>query len=145
MTQVIFYLRFCLDLGIPAPARGYGGRMALATTRFLPVLDCPDPRALAGFYGELLGWRISDDRDEWVELARDDSTAMAFQRAPDFVPRMWPGEGVLAHLDFHVPDLDDAERIALDLGATRIDGLSPATGFRVFRDPAGHHFCLCND
>ena len=25
------------------------------------VIDCPDPRALAGFYAELLGMRINED------------------------------------------------------------------------------------
>ncbi|MEE2057588.1 VOC family protein [Rhodococcus artemisiae] len=118
--------------------------MTLATRRFIPVLDCPDPRALAGFYRDLLGWQIETDRDEWFELARDESTAIAFQLAPDFVPQRWPDEGVIAHLDFNVPNLDDAERVALDLGATRVHGPSTATTFRVFRDPAGHHFCLCS-
>ncbi|UYP17782.1 VOC family protein [Rhodococcus sp. Z13] len=119
--------------------------MALPTTRFLPVLDCPDPRALAHFYRDLLGWTITDDQDDWVELARDDSTALAFQRDPDFRGRAWPAEGVHAHLDIHVPDLDAAERIALDLGALREGGRGGSTGFRVFRDPAGHYFCLCKE
>jgi len=30
------------------------------------VLDCPDPRALAAFYGEILGMRVNEDTDgEW--------------------------------------------------------------------------------
>ena len=30
------------------------------------VLDCPDPRALATFYGEILGMRVNEDTDgEW--------------------------------------------------------------------------------
>ncbi|MDJ0401183.1 VOC family protein [Rhodococcus rhodochrous] len=117
--------------------------MSLATTRFLPVLDCPDPRALADFYRRLLGWTITDVREDWVELARDDSTALAFQRDPDFTPRHWPADGVHAHLDFHVPDLDEAERLVLGLDALRADDGSNKSTFRVFRDPAGHYFCLC--
>lgn len=112
-------------------------------TRFLPVLDCPEPRALADFYRRLLGWSVTDDSDEWVELARDDSTALAFQRAPGFVGRHWPADGVYAHLDLHVPDLDAAEQIALELGALRVDDQRSDGTFRVYRDPAGHHFCLC--
>lgn len=114
------------------------------STTFRPVLDCPDPWALAGFYRDLLGWTVRADSDnEWVELERDGTTALAFQRAPDFVPRRWPAEGVHGHLDFSVPDLDVADRTAVELGATRVPGPSPVPTFRVYRDPAGHHFCLC--
>ena len=27
------------------------------------VIDCPDPAALAGFYGTLLGWEVQDQAD----------------------------------------------------------------------------------
>ena len=33
------------------------------------VLDCPDPLALARFYGELLGWEVTYADDDWVNLA----------------------------------------------------------------------------
>ena len=33
------------------------------------VLDCPDPQMLARFYGELLGWEVTDADDDWVNLA----------------------------------------------------------------------------
>ncbi|WP_460626478.1 VOC family protein [Intrasporangium mesophilum] len=37
--------------------------------------------------------------------------------------------------------IDEAEAVALSLGARRAPG-SPETGNRVFLDPAGHPFCL---
>ncbi|MEE2031236.1 VOC family protein [Rhodococcus chondri] len=117
--------------------------MALATSRFLPVLDCPDPRGLAAFYRDLLGWQVTQDSDDWVELSRDGYLALAFQLAPQFVPRAWPAEGVHSHIDVFVDDLDDAEREALRLGALRVDHPPTPQKFRVYRDPAGHHFCLC--
>ncbi|WP_407443632.1 VOC family protein [Rhodococcus sp. (in: high G+C Gram-positive bacteria)] len=117
--------------------------MPLSTTKFVSVLDCPDPRALAGFYRDLLGWTTAQDDDHWVELARDDANSLAFQRAPDFTPARWPSESVHVHLDFYVPEFEDAERLALELGATRVDDPSSTKDFRVYRDPAGHHFCLC--
>ncbi len=117
--------------------------MPIPTSTFVSVLDCPDPRALASFYRDLLGWTLARDDDDWVELARDDDNALAFQRSPDFVPARWPSESVHVHLDFYVPDLDDAERLTLELGATRVDDPSSTRNFRVYRDPAGHHFCLC--
>ena len=30
------------------------------------VIDCPDPRALAEFYCQVLGMRINEDIDGWV-------------------------------------------------------------------------------
>ena len=48
------------------------------------------------------------------------------------------------HLDLILDDLDVGEAAVLDLGATKHDH-QPGTSFRVFRDPAGHPFCLCLD
>jgi len=39
-----------------------------------------------------------------------------------------------------VQDVDAAERAALDIGATRLDGADPNR--RVYADPAGKPFCL---
>jgi hypothetical protein len=47
------------------------------------------------------------------------------------------------HLDFSVDNLDRAEVIALELGATRFNTQPDPEHFRVFADPAGHPFCLC--
>jgi catechol 2,3-dioxygenase-like lactoylglutathione lyase family enzyme len=32
------------------------------------VIDCPDPRALAEFYCQVLGMRINEDIDGWVVI-----------------------------------------------------------------------------
>lgn len=42
-------------------------------------------------------------------------------------------------------DVDEAERQVLGLGATRVDGAAGDGTFRVYRDPAGHPFCLVRD
>lgn len=39
------------------------------------VIDCPDPEALAGFYSELLGLRVTYRSDDFVVVARDDTTS----------------------------------------------------------------------
>ena len=44
------------------------------------------------------------------------------------------------HLDIAVTDIDQAEKEALALGAKRLPG--EGKSFRVYRDPAGHPFCL---
>jgi catechol 2,3-dioxygenase-like lactoylglutathione lyase family enzyme len=46
------------------------------------VIDCPEPRALAAFYAELLGMRVNEDSDDWVVIGRVlGARELAFQRA----------------------------------------------------------------
>jgi catechol 2,3-dioxygenase-like lactoylglutathione lyase family enzyme len=109
------------------------------------VLDCPDPRALAAFYGEILGMRVNEDTDgDWVVIGREPGyRQLAFQRADPYVPPRWPDpqHPQHEHLDIRVFDVDEAEQAVLALGATRL-AAEHEDGFRVFADPAGHPFCL---
>ncbi|EKX67700.1 VOC family protein [Streptomyces ipomoeae] len=109
------------------------------------VLDCPDPAALAGFYAELLGGKVSEEAD-WVDLkVPGGGASLAFQAAPGFVPPEWPSpsHSQQFHLDLTVEDLDAAEREVLALGARPLDTEDRKRSFRVYADPAGHPFCLC--
>ena len=107
------------------------------------VLDCPDPRSLAAFYAGVLEMHVLEDGDDWVVIGRETGMReLAFQRAEPWVSPRWPDPNhPLVHLDIRVDDVDVAERTVLAAGALRAPG-SPETGFRVFRDPAGHPFCL---
>ncbi|RJK97056.1 VOC family protein [Vallicoccus soli] len=108
------------------------------------VLDCPDPRALAAFYAEVLGMRVTEDSPDWVVLGRRPGDRdLAFQRAEPYDPPDWPhpGHPQQEHLDVRVDDVDAAERSVLALGARRLPA-EREEGFRVFADPAGHPFCL---
>ena len=107
------------------------------------VLDCPDPEALAGFYGALLGWEVTASA-EWGEIRGGPDQCICFQPVEDYTPPAWPGQGVpqQVHLDVMVGDLDAGEAAVLEFGATKPDH-QPGTTFRVFLDPAGHPFCLC--
>ena len=108
------------------------------------AFDCPDPRALAVFYLELLGYSLSPDSDdEWVTITGP-GPQMSFQLAPDHVPPQWPSaeHPQQMHLDLDVTDLDAAEEAVLALGARKHEH-QPGKTFRVFLDPAGHPFCLC--
>jgi predicted enzyme related to lactoylglutathione lyase len=109
------------------------------------VLDCPDPVALATFYGALLDWKVEASPD-WAEIRADNGQCICFQPVDDYTPPRWPGQEVpqQMHLDVMVDDLDTGEKAVLDLGATKHDH-QPGTTFRVFLDPAGHPFCLCVD
>ena len=90
------------------------------------VLGTPDPRGLARFYQRLLGWPLRDDTAEWATLRpAHGSTGLSFQLETEHVPPVWPPvpgtQQMQQHLDIHE---DDDEIV------------------RVYRDPAGHPFCL---
>ncbi|MEU6366049.1 VOC family protein [Streptomyces sp. NPDC046931] len=115
------------------------------------VLDCPDPRALAEFYAQVLGGTVEGD-DDWVDLHVPGSHKLAFQRAPGHKPPEWPrddADSQQLHLDLDVGDtmeaIEAAEEKVLALGARPLDvnDLNGKRDFRVYADPAGHPFCLC--
>ena len=109
------------------------------------ALDCREPRRVAEFYRAILDRPITRDDPDWVhiELA-DGGPLLAFQLAPDHEPPQWPSaeHPQQMHLDLDVPDLDAAEAAVLAVGARKHEH-QPGTTFRVFLDPAGHPFCLC--
>ena len=108
------------------------------------VLDCPDPRALAAFYAEMLGMQVNEDSDEWVVIGDlRGARQLAFQRVTTWVPPNWPDpqHPQQLHLDIRVDDADAAESAVVALGARRLPA-ERETGFRVFADPVGHPFCL---
>ncbi|MFF8592733.1 VOC family protein [Streptomyces sp. NPDC015220] len=117
--------------------------MALAKLGVV-VLDCPDPRALAGFYAEVVGGTVEGEGD-WVNLKVPGGPSLAFQAAPGFVPPKWPSADASQqfHLDLVVEDMDAAEKGVLALGAKPLDTEDRSRDFRVYADPAGHPFCLC--
>lgn len=108
------------------------------------ILECPDPAKLAEFYAGLTGWNVADSDPEWVTLKAGSGADLAFQRAPGHQPPTWPdpASSMQYHLDFYVDDLDAAEQEALALGATKFDH-QPGRNYRVYADPVGHPFCLC--
>jgi hypothetical protein len=109
------------------------------------VLDCPDPAALATFYGAMLDWKV-ELSPGWADIRPDESQCISFQQVEGYTPPAWPTQEVpqQMHIDVIVDDLDAAEAAVLDLGATKHEH-QPGTSFRVFLDPAGHPFCLCVD
>ena len=107
------------------------------------VIDCPDAAALATFYGTMLDWKINTSPD-WADIRAENGNCISFQQVDDYRPPVWPGQDVpqQMHLDVIVDDLDAAEPLVLELGATKAEH-QPGKTFRVFLDPAGHPFCLC--
>ena len=112
------------------------------------VLGTPDPRGLARFYQQLLGWPIRDDEPEWATLRpADGGTGLSFQLEADHVPSVWPPEPgtqqMQTHLDLEVDDLDAASALAESAGARLLNAYTePHEAVRTYADPAGHPFCL---
>jgi hypothetical protein len=131
------------------PAHTTGDHGAVSTDAGLGwireiVLNAPDPWALAGFWAGLLGGAPEQWYPGWVTLEPPpNGQRLSFQRSDQ--P---PADGV--HFDILVPDLDAAHARVIAAGATHLaDHVSAKPGpsgepvpWRVYRDPAGHPFCL---
>lgn len=124
------------------------------------VIDTTEPRALAEFYRQLLGYvyrpgdepsgTAEDDDADWLVLTDGHGARkLAFQLVAELTPTTWPDNAVpmQLHLDFTVPDAEELERQrarALHLGArVRFDRTDdPDEPLYVFTDPSGHPFCI---
>ena len=105
-------------------------------------IDSPDPRPLADFWSEVLGWDVVEDSDEGVSLAPRGGGVTTLDILP--VPEAKLVKNRL-HLDLRADgnsfdeELDRLE----DLGAARVDvGQSPEVTWVVLADPQGNEFCL---
>ena len=123
------------------------------------VLDTTDPRGLAEFYREFLGYRYRDgdeppadgtaEEPDWL-VVTDGSSQLAFQLVDELPRTNWPeppGVPQQLHLDLTVPDVAELERQrvrALELGASQLLDRSDdeEEPLYVFADPAGHPFCV---
>jgi catechol 2,3-dioxygenase-like lactoylglutathione lyase family enzyme len=110
------------------------------------VLSAPDPRTLAAFYRELLGWTVGADEPSWATLRPPGGgPGLSFHIEDDYVRPTWPTtagqQQMMSHLDFEVDDLDAAGARAVAAGAVLAE-FQPQERVRVYLDPAGHPFCL---
>jgi catechol 2,3-dioxygenase-like lactoylglutathione lyase family enzyme len=106
------------------------------------MLDCPDAQALSHFYAELLGKPLTYEADGAAMIGEVGAQPVMFQQVEQYAAPRWPDPAYpqQVHLDVTVSDADAAERAALGIGATRLDGAGP--DWRVYADPAGKPFCL---
>ena len=122
--------------------------MALDLAGWCVVLDSDNVDELSAFYEKLLGWTRFPG-EEFTVLANVEQkgfpTWITFQQVADYVPPVWPAtpeeQQQMAHLDFHVKDVDVAIKHAISCGAT-IAEIQCDDGWTVMLDPAGHPFCL---
>lgn len=108
-------------------------------------IDCRDPRAVAGFWQEALGWRRTHETDEEIVLeppagSPEDGVAadLVFLRVPDPTP----GKNRL-HLDLRPDDQEQEVKRLITLGARRVDvGQSSEVTWVVLADPEDNEFCV---
>ena len=114
------------------------------------TVDCKVPYELAKFYADLLKWEISFYDEDWACVgapgtAQGAYPGILFQRNPAYEPPVWPekpgAQQQMAHLDFHVQDVEEGVRYALSCGAS-ISEYQYDDRWRVMIDPAGHPFCI---
>jgi catechol-2,3-dioxygenase len=110
------------------------------------VFDCFSPRALAAFYGELLGMPTrKQDSPTCVSIAREDGSTpmLAFQHAPNLKAPRWPDPAFpqQIHLDLYVEDAEAAQELVERLGGIRLPEMGGSCP--VYADPSAHPFCLC--
>ena len=99
---------------------------------------------MADFWAAVLGGAVAEEDDTWVVVTDPNGRRLACQKAPRHEPPQFPDPrgSQQFHLDIAVDDIDEAERKVLTLGATRVPDAQGEDHFRVYRDPAGHPFCL---
>jgi hypothetical protein len=123
-----------------------GGGPAIGWIREV-VLDSPDPWALARFWASLLGGTPVEWYPGWVTLEPPPhGQRLSFQGTATPVVE----DTARVHFDILVGDLAAAHDRVISAGATLAgEHVSPRPGpdgepvpWRIYRDPAGHPFCL---
>ena len=112
------------------------------------TVDAHNPKVLAEFWAEVLGWTVGEDGDDigwWIERELGDPNKTAF---PDILFLKVPDSKVVKnrlHLDLR-PDDQAAEVARLEkLGAKKIDigqSTDPDTTWVVMADIEGNEFCV---
>ena len=103
------------------------------------TIDAHDPRALAGWWADALGYAIDEKESDDDEVAiTGDGPDLLFLRVPD-------DKTVKNRIHFDLrPDDRDAEVARLEaLGATRVDiGQTGEETWVVLADPEGNELCV---
>ncbi|MER5854654.1 VOC family protein [Streptomyces sp900105245] len=107
------------------------------------AVDCENPRAMAGFWGQALDWTVHEVTDDLARLrsAKGNGPYLEFLRTPDV--KTVPDR---VHLDLlPYPGDDKAAEVARlrTLGATDLDIGQGDVPWTCLIDPEGHEFCVC--
>jgi hypothetical protein len=118
------------------------------------VVDCIDPRRLAEFWCQVLGYEIIDETPGGpVEIAGEEQTADAMRRGivpPTIIFVAVPEEKKVKnrlHIDLRPVDRtreQEVERIVA-LGARHVDIGQGEQTWTVLADPEGNEFCVLRE
>src|ERR1051326_8663061 len=108
------------------------------------VIDCQDPRRVASFWAEVLGWPMVEDKDGYFWLS---STGAPDAPPPALVFEPVPEQKTVKnrmHIDVNPSGCDQAEELQrlLALGARQIDIGQRDVPWIVLADVEGNEFCL---
>lgn len=109
------------------------------------AFDCPNADELADFYVQLSGWEKEISGADFAAIRTPQNILLVFQTVDNYVPPVWPWQDgeqqQMAHIDFKIDDLREAEKHAIKCGAKKaaVQYYDTST---VMLDPAGHPFCL---
>ncbi|GIH78001.1 VOC family protein [Planobispora longispora] len=113
------------------------------TAKFLAVnIDCAEPGRLAEFYATVFGYEVQHVEDDYAGIG-DGAVTIYFQKNTERKPAAWPGPDKQFHLDVRVPDVEQAVKDYLELGASKPDFQPGGEHWTVLADPEGHLFCVC--
>ena len=109
-------------------------------------MDCKDIHLMAEFYNKLLGWEKLDmESEEYSALRSPDGWLLSFQKVDEIVKPVWlwtkGKQQQMVYFDFCVDNVEEAARLATELGATKSQKQYYDTTVVMF-DPEGHPFCL---
>ena len=118
-----------------------GQDTGMASTFTELIVDATDPRGLADFWCAVLGWNVTEDDEEGVEIA---AAAGALPKIV-FVPV--PDAKTVknrVHIDVSPSGCDQAEEVerVLALGARPVDVGQGEPTWVVLADPEGNEFCI---
>jgi predicted enzyme related to lactoylglutathione lyase len=106
------------------------------------IVDANDPPTLAKFWSEVLGYRISDTSDEWVQIDGPQPPTILFAKVPE--PKTVKNR---LHIDVNATDRSQQEEVdrIIGLGATHADVGQKDVSWVVLADPEGNEFCVLKE
>ena len=106
-------------------------------------IDCSNVHELISFYSRLMESDVGFENEEFAAI-KIEALWLSVHRVEQYEAPSWPDSLVpkQIHLNFAVDNLDEAERFALSVGATKMSEQPNPDSWRVLCDLAGHPFCL---
>jgi len=106
------------------------------------IVDCNDPRVVADFWGQVLGWAVQeDDGLLWMSASGKPFPDLLLVFVP--VPERKSVKNRI-HLDVNPVACDQKEEVAriMALGARPVDVGQGESSWVVLADPEGNEFCV---